>query len=178
MLRRCIIGVFVLAIGTSSLQAAQQQAAPVDPVDNPSKCALLWDPLKLCGKLSGDPATDLKRVADRVRQIKKDDLAYAVLKAKKADTPTARVRLQCMQAVQDAATAWDGDNIKDEAGKVIPRPDPALITGIEDVAELVDSLSPQGVLFASCSGAANMFAMGTLQLINAIAIGAALIVPK
>lgn len=142
------------------------------------KCALIWDPLHFCGKLTGNVETDLKRVADRIRQVKKDDLSYAILKATKAGTPTAKVRLQCMTAVQDAAAAWDGDQIKDASGAVIPRPDPALITSIEDTAELVDALSPQGALFSSCAGAAQMFAVSTLQVINAIVTGAALIIPK
>ncbi len=48
-----------------------------------------------------------------------------------------------------------------------------MITGIEDTTELVDNLSPQGTLFTSCAGAAQMFKTNTLAVINAIVTGAA-----
>lgn len=178
----------LLCCSTSALADPRQQPQPrqSQPAQadqpaadaSPDKCVVLWDPLNLCGKLTGNLETDLKRVADRVRQVKKDDLAYSILKAKAAGTPASKIRLQCLQAVKDASSAWDGDNIKDDAGAIVPRPSPAFITGIEDVAELVDALSPQGVLFTSCAGAAQMFAVGTLQVINAIATGAVLVAPK
>jgi peroxiredoxin family protein len=53
------------------------------------------------------------------------------------------------------------------------RPDPAFVTAIEDLAELVDNLSPQGVLLTSCPGAAKIFGMNTLAAINGIVTGAA-----
>jgi len=78
-----------------------------------------------------------------------------------------------LQAISDANDQFNGAGLKDAAGNVIPRPDPAMITGIEDATELVDNLSPQGTLFTSCAGAAQMFKTNTLAVINAIVTGAA-----
>lgn len=139
-------------------------------------CAIPWDPIKLCGLLTGKPEEDMQRVVKRIQALQKSDIDYAILKAKAAGTPASGVRLQCLQAIAAANDQFNGAGLKDAGGNVIPRPDPALITGIEDVAELVDNLSPQGVLFTSCAGAAQMFKTNTLAVVNAIVTGAAGIV--
>jgi hypothetical protein len=58
--------------------------------------------------------------------------------------------------------------LKRPDGTIMVKPAPALIAGIEDVAELVDNLSSLGKLFTSCAGAAQMFKTNTLTVINAI----------
>lgn len=176
--------IVIFAIGIAALFAlsgdahaqgvrlAPKAAAPVASVAA-DKCALIWDPLKLCGALTGNPADDLKRVADRIRQLNKSDLAYAIAKASAAGSPASKIRLSCLNAISDAAAAYSGENLKDSSGNPLVRPDPAFITNIEDVAELIDNLSPQGVLFTSCAGAAQMFKTNTLTFINAVVTGAA-----
>jgi hypothetical protein len=181
--KAAIITAFLLAgllafAGDASAQGTKVRAAAPAPAADAAgspdkKCLLIWDPLKLCGALTGKPEDDLKRVADRIRQLKKDDLTYAIAKAKASGTPASKVRLTCLNAINDANTAYSGDNLKDDAGNPLTRPDPAFITGIEDIAELIDNLSPQGTLFTSCAGAAQMFKTNTLTLINAIVTGAA-----
>lgn len=154
---------------------AAKTAAPAAAQPEP-KCLLIIDPLKLCGLLTGNPQDDLKRVADRIRLAGSDDMDYAIAKATAAKTPSSKVRLDCLNALRDAHNQYAGTGLKKTDGSDWIRPDPAAITAIEDIAELIDNLSPQGVLFSSCAGAAQMFKSSTLQVINAFITGSTLIV--
>jgi hypothetical protein len=68
--------------------------------------------------------------------------------------------------VLDGLSGRDQGNVQDALASTSP----AISL---DVAELVDNLSPHGKLFTSCAGAAQMFKMNTLALINGIVTGAA-----
>jgi hypothetical protein len=109
------------------------------------------------------------------------DLQYAAAMATAANTNGSKIRLQCINALIDANKQASGANLpKNPDGSNMAMPDPSLITHIEIMAEIVDNLSPQGPLFTSCAGAAQLFKMNVLQLINGIitgAIGAATIAP-
>ncbi len=135
-------------------------------------CALIFDPLKLCGVLTGNLEVDVQRVVKRIAAVNKADLNYAMAKAMAAGTPASKVRLQCIQAISDASDQFNGVRLKNADGTDMVRPDPALVTGIEDVAELVDNLSPQGVLLTSCAGAAKLLGMNALAAVNGIVTGA------
>lgn len=123
--------------------------------------------------LTGNAEKDMQAIVKRIQDVGRADLNYAILKAKAANTNGSNVRLQCLNAILAAKDAAEGVAIKDASGNVIPRPDPALVTTIEDVAELVDALSPQGPLMTGCAGAAQLFKTNTLAAINAIVTGAA-----
>jgi hypothetical protein len=157
-----LCAIMLSAMLTQTASAAAKPAAPA-AVATPSKCALIFDPLKLCGVLTGNIQTDVPRVVKRIAAINKADLNYAMAKARAAGTPAGKTRLQCIQAISDANDQLNGVNLKNPDGTDMVRPDPALVTGIEDVAELVDNLSPQGVLLTSCAGAANMLGMNALD---------------
>ena len=149
--------------------ATQTPAAP--GAEKP--CPFPLDPLKLCGALTGNAETDMQAIVKRIQAVGRDDMNYAILKAKAANTLSSGFRLQCLQAILAAKDAAEGVTIKDASGAVIPRPDPAIVTGIEDVAELIDALSPQGPLMTSCAGAAQLVKTNTLAMVNAIVTGAA-----
>jgi hypothetical protein len=153
----------------------RQKITPVAPsADTPApdqKCLIPWDPLKLCGVLTGNAADDFKRVVKRIQLVGKTDLQYAALKAINANTPASKVRLQCLNGVLDMKAKFE-DDLKDSTGTVVPRPDPDAITVIEETAELVDALAPQGALFTSCAGAAQLFKTSTLAAINGLVTGA------
>ncbi len=174
-----VVKVLVAALALSLLIFSSAQAAPKPTAlpataDEPtSKCLIPWDPLKLCGALTGKPEEDFQRVVKRVQAIGRDDMNYAILKATAANTSSSKVRLQCLNAIMDAKNAAEGTNIKDANGNVVPRPDPALVTGIEDIAELVDALSPTGPLMTGCAGTAQLFKTNTLAAINGLVTGAA-----
>jgi hypothetical protein len=150
------------------ISAPTEDSAPA-----PKACLIPWDPLKLCGNLTGKPEEDMQRVIKRIQAIGRDDMNYAILKATAANTNGGKVRLQCLNAIMAAKDAAEGVGLKDANGNVIPRPDPAVVTTMEDVAELVDALSPQGPLMTGCAGAAQLFKMNTLAVVNAIVTGAA-----
>jgi hypothetical protein len=123
--------------------------------------------------LTGNVERDAQAIWKKIAAVTKADLNYAMAKAKAANTSAAAVRLQCLQAISDANDQANGAGLKNADGTDMVRPDPALVTAIEDVAELVDNLSPQGKLFTSCAGAAQMFKTNTLAVINSIVTGAA-----
>jgi hypothetical protein len=123
--------------------------------------------------LTGNVQKDAEAVWSKIKGLTKADLSYAIAKATAANTSASAVRLQCLQAINDANSQANGDGLKNADGTPMVRPDPAVVTAIEDVAELVDNLSPQGKLFTSCAGAAQMLKTNTLALINGIVTGAA-----
>lgn len=174
---KILLAAFVLSMFLPMGQAAAQTKRVAAPaVDAPAptdKCLIPWDPLKLCGTLSGKPEEDMQRIVKRIQAVGRDDMNYAILKAKAANTLPAGVRLQCLTAILAAKDAAEGVSIKDANGNVVPRPDPAIVTSIEDIAELVDALSPQGPLMTSCAGAAQLVKTNTLAMVNAIVTGAA-----
>ena len=169
----------VMVAGAASAQGQPRKLFPVPDAaaaatDAPGKpCLVPWDPLKLCGVLTGKPEEDMQRVIKRIQTVGRDDMNYAILKATAANTNGSKVRLQCLNAIMDAKNAAEGVGIKDKDGNVVPRPDPAVVTTIEDIAELVDALSPQGPLMTGCAGAAQLFKTNTLMAVNAIVTGVA-----
>lgn len=123
--------------------------------------------------LTGNIEKDAQALWKKIASVTKADLTYAMAKAKAANTPASSIRLQCLQAISDANDQANGLGLTNPDGTPMVRPDPALVTAIEDTAELVDILSPQGKLFTSCAGAAQMFKTNTLAVINSIVTGAA-----
>jgi hypothetical protein len=166
-----LIAAFALSLFLASGSAQAASAAPAAK----KTCLIPLDPLNLCGTLTGKPQQDLQRVAKRIAKVAKADLTYAAAKAKAANTAASGVRLQCIQAIAEANDQANGAGLTNAGGTAMARPDPALVTAIEELAELVDNLSPQGKLFTSCAGAAQMFGTSTLSTINSIVTGATLL---
>lgn len=169
---------FLVAGSSAMAQGLKLKPLQLGPTDAAApapdgKCLIPWDPLKLCGTLTGKPEEDMQRVIKRIQSIGRDDMNYAILKATAANTNGSKVRLQCLNSIMDAKNAAEGTTIKDASGAVIPRPDPAVVTTLEDVAELVDALSPQGPLMTGCAGAAQLLKTNTLAVVNAFVTGAA-----
>ena len=123
--------------------------------------------------LTGNIEKDAQALWGKIQGLTKADITYAIAKAKAANTNAANIRLQCLQAISDANDQANGISLSGPDGTPLVRPDPAMVTTIEDIAELIDNLSPQGKLFTSCAGAAQMFKTNTLAAINAIVTGAA-----
>ncbi len=124
-------------------------------------------------QLTGNAEKDSQAIVKKIQDLGRADLNYAILKATAANTNGSKVRLQCLQAILAAKDAAEGVGIKDSQGNVVPRPDPAIVTSMEDIAELVDALSPQGPLMTGCAGAAQLLKTNTLAAVNAIVTGAA-----
>lgn len=124
-------------------------------------------------QLTGNMKKDAQAVWDKIVSASDADLKYASQLAANASTPASAVRKQCWDAIIAINEQANGLNLKDDKGNPIPQPDPKLFTQIEQSAEVLDALSPQGKLFTSCAGAAQLAQAGVLQFVNAAVTGVA-----
>lgn len=169
-----VVNVLLVAFILSSFLAGGQAFAQTQrPVIACALASQNLDPLKLCGKLTGNAGADLQRLYDRIKASTEADLTYAIARATAANTTGSKVRLMCLLALKDFKDQIDGVGLKNPDGTPMVKPDPAMISTVEGVAELIDGLSPQGTLFTSCAGAAQMAKTNALQVVNAIVTGAA-----
>lgn len=124
-------------------------------------------------KLTGNIKVDAQAIWDKIVAASDKDLAYASQLAANANTPASLVRKQCWDALLATNQQANGLNLKDNNGNVLPQPDPKLFTQIEQAGEVIDALSPQGKLFTSCAGAAQLVQANVLQFISAAVTGVA-----
>lgn len=102
-------------------------------------------------------------VAQKIQQLAAPDVAYAIVLAKAVNTPQGNVRAQCYQAIQSAIPT-------PPAGST-PPPAPHLVTNVEQLAEVIDALQPNGPLMVNCGGAAQLVGQNVLTFINAVVTG-------
>lgn len=124
-------------------------------------------------RLTGNLEQDAKAVWDKIVKASNADLEYASKMAESAGTNGSKVRKQCWDAIIAANKQANGMNVLDASGNPLPKPDPQFFTSVESLAETIDNLSPQGPLFTSCAGAAQLAKTNVLTLINAVVTGAA-----
>jgi hypothetical protein len=131
-------------------------------------------------KLTGDPRKDAIALWQKIVAAADKDIAYAIAMATVANaaapkgiTTGAGMRLQCLIAIQTLNQQANGANLKNADGTPMARPDPALLTDAETLAEIIDAMQPGGPLWTSCSGAAQLAATNTIAFINALVSGAA-----
>lgn len=138
------------------------------------KLNLPIDPLHLNGTpVTGDVSTDMQALWQKIVSSSITDLNYAAAMAASANTTTSGVRLQCLKAIIQLNQQASGANLKNPDGSPMVKPDPHLFTDVEGLAEVVDNLSPQGPLFVSCAGAAQLAKTNVLSFVNAVVTGAA-----
>lgn len=124
-------------------------------------------------KLTGNLKTDALAVWKQIQSASHADLVYASLMAGAAGTPASKTRKQCWDAIIAVNEQSNGANLQGADGKPATKPDPSLFTDIETAAEIIDNLSPQGALYTSCSGAAQLFQANVIQFISAAVTGVA-----
>lgn len=174
----------ILAILLAATVAAHAQTAP-KPKPIPTNC-LTVDPRPECQngifapgqpggqvQLTGNVSKDLQALWLKIIALSNADLKYASALAGSANTNSSMVRKQCFDAILALNQQANGANLKDASGNPMPKPDPSLFTDVEQLAEVVDNLSPQGPLFTSCAGAAQLARTSTLQFISAVVAGVA-----
>jgi hypothetical protein len=164
----------VLALLLVALPAAAQTAKPKLAIPLP------YDPLGLNGSTGTVPTAgglipglDLKVVWAGIVSSTQADMIYAKAMADNVGSPGSKLRSQCYAALITANEQANGTTLKDAAGNPLPRPDPAIITGVEQAAELVDNLSATAPLTAACAPAANALQQNVLQFIAALVTGTA-----
>lgn len=126
--------------------------------------------------LTGNVEKDMQAIWQKIVAASTADLNYASAMAGAAATAgsnAAKTRKQCWDAIIAVNAQANGASLKNSDGTPMVKPDPSLFTNAESLAEIVDNLSPQGTLFTSCAGAAQLAKTNTLTLINAIVTGAA-----
>jgi hypothetical protein len=166
---------------------AQTKPAPKPAAETatPSDCLPL-DPRPACKNglfapntpggavtLTGNASKDMQALWGKIVALSNADLSYASALAGSASTNASKVRKQCYDAIIALNQQANGANLKDGSGNPLPKPDPALFTDVEQLAEVIDNLSPQGPLFTSCAGAAQLARTSTLQFISAVVSGVA-----
>jgi hypothetical protein len=122
-------------------------------------------------KLTGNLKTDALAVWKQIQSASHADLVYASLMAGAAGTPASKTRKQCWDAIIAVNEQSNGNNLKNPDGTPATKPDPSMFTDIETAAEIIDNLSPQGELYTSCSGAAQLFQANVIQFISAAVTG-------
>ena len=174
--------VAILALVLASWPAhAQKVSAPA--VAKPANCLPL-DPRPECKNgifadggigvpLTGNANKDIQALWQKIVTASNADLTYASALAGSANTNASKIRKQCFDAILALNQQANGANLKNADGSVMTKPDPALFTDVEQLAEVLDNLSPQGPLFTSCAGAAQLARTSTLQFISAVVTGVA-----
>jgi hypothetical protein len=180
---RILIGAFALsfplAAGEALAQAQPRRPAQQGPVltgdlANDIKNGFHGDPNSPNAvQLTGNMKKDAQAVWDKIVAASNKDLQYASQLAANANTPSSLVRKQCWDAILAINEQANGLNLKDASGNPIPMPDPKMFTQIEQAGEVIDALSPQGKLFTSCAGAAQLAQANVLQFINGAVTGVA-----
>ena len=170
---------FLCVVVSAGAQAAPKTAQPEGPVFtgdvvNDIKSGFKGDPNAPNSiQLTGNIKKDAQAIWDKIVNASDKDLSYASKLAANANTPGSAVRKQCWDAILATNQQANGLNLKDSTGAALPTPDPKVFTQIEQAAEVIDALSPQGTLFTSCAGAAALAQANVLQFINAAVTGVA-----
>ncbi len=123
--------------------------------------------------LTGNVEKDMQALWQKIVTASNTDLTYASALAGSAGTASSKIRKQCWDAIIALNVQASGSGLKNADGTPMVRPDPHLFTDVESLAEVIDNLSPQGPLFTSCAGAAQLAKTNTLMFINAVVTGAA-----
>lgn len=131
------------------------------------------DPLGLNTKASPKVTKDAVTLWNKIVAITQPDLAYASAQAASAKTNAADIRKQCWDGIAAVNKQAAGIGLLGPDGQPLVKPDPHVFVDIETLAEIMDSVSPQGQLFTSCAGAAQLAKATTLQFISAVITGAA-----
>lgn len=153
-------------------QPAQQGPVLTGDLINDAKNGFKGDP-STGVQLTGNLKKDAQAVWDKIVGASNADLKYASQLAANANTPASAVRKQCWDEILATNEQANGLNLKDANGNAVPPPDPKLFTQIEQAAEVLDALSPQGKLFTSCAGAAQLAQANVIQFISAAVAGVA-----
>lgn len=124
-------------------------------------------------KLTGNIKKDAEALWAKIQAAALPDLQYASAMAGAAGTNGAEVRKACWDAIIVVNQQSNGAELKDADNKPLTKPDPHLFTDVETAAEILDNLSPQGKLFTSCAGAAQLAQANVIQFISAAISGAA-----
>jgi len=161
---------FILALAMLLAGPALAQTKPKDALGVPGG---IIGTQRTAPVLTGNIEKDIKAVWDKLIAASSADLTYASALAGAAGTNASKQRKQCWDAILAANQQANGAGLKNADNTPMVKPDPSFFSNVEIFAETVDNLSPQGALFTSCAGAAEMAKMNVLQFVAAAVGGIA-----
>jgi hypothetical protein len=179
-MRKIIIAFALLLIAAPALSQTRARPAEPDPAAAAAARPPLCDPLNLIpgcrnpdgsinqkSSVQGNPFDNL--TDDVLRKILAD-VTYAKALAKASGN---EVTLPCWTAWVDLVTSQT-QPLKDDAGNVLVKPDPAFFVAAERASEFINQIQPNSKLYLGCSAALNQSRMAIGQLISAVLSGGAL----
>ena len=113
----------------------------------------------------------------KIREAALPDLKYAEALAKNIGTERANARAECYTGLIKANEQANGTGIMLDGKPLGNPPEPHLITGFEQAAEIIDNLAPDSPVMLACAKTATLMRQSVLQVISALISGAA-IIPK
>lgn len=168
------------------------ESAPVGAVTRPPNCDLL-NLIPGCTQPPGATGgVDLQKLWQQIVAAAIPDLEYANALALTPSAPCAPavppatapscpgptpgglIRSQCWTAIINANKQAAGVGLKNPDGTLMTAPVPPAnaFTSVEQLAEVMDNLSPTGPLFSGCAAAAQAAKMNVLNFIG-LAVGGA-----
>lgn len=163
-----------LAVGSPAhAQTKRGLQVTGNPVEDIKADLGLSKPTPGAAQLTGNVEKDMMAIWQKIISASTADLTYASALAGAAGSAASKTRKQCWDAIIAINQQANGATLKNPDGTPMTRPDPHLFTDVETLAEVIDNLSPQGTLFTSCAGAAQLAKSNTLTFINAVVTGAA-----
>ena len=174
-MKKFLVALLLLTLaGPAFAQKATTKPTDCLPIDPRPSCQNgLFNPSSPGGavKLTGNINADMQALWAKIIALSNADLQYASALAGSANTNASKVRKQCFDAIIAINQQANGANLKNADGTAMTKPDPDVFTSVEQFAEVIDNLSPQGPLFTSCAGAAQLARTSTLQFIAAAVTG-------
>jgi hypothetical protein len=174
-MKRAILALLCALAATPVLAQTKEK---IVPAPKPSAVALPCDPLNLlpgCVSAAGvtNNAGNSGDLWAKIVAASIPDLTYAQALANAAATPGSKLRAACYSALLIANQQASGANLVGPDGKPLTKPSPAVVTMLEQGAEVLDDLQATAPVMAACAPAANAAAQSVTQLLNTLLAGIA-----
>jgi hypothetical protein len=171
----------VLLCALASTPALAQSKTPerqTAPAAKASVVTLPCDPLNLppgCVSAAG-VTSDASNSGDlwaKIVNASIADLTYAQALAKAANTVGSNLRAVCYGAILTANQQANGNNVLAADKTPLAKPNPAVITTLEQGAEVLDELQPTAPVMVACAPAANAAKQDVLTFVSTVLAGVA-----
>ena len=168
-----LLGVLAASPALAQSKTPERQAATAPKA---SSLSLPCDPLNLlpgCVSAAG-VTSDVSNSGDlwaKIVNASIADLTYALALAKAANTVGSNLRAACYSAVLTANQQANGNNVLGADKTPLAKPNPAVITTLEQGAEVLDELQPTAPVMVACAPAANAAKQDVLTFVGTVLAG-------
>ncbi len=178
-MRRAAAVLLCALASTAALAQSKTPERQAAPAAKASSITLPCDPLNLlpgCVSAAG-VTSDVSNSGDlwaKIVNASIADLTYAQALAKAANTVGSGLRAGCYGAILTANQQANGGNVLAADGKTpLAKPNPAVITTLEQGAEVLDELQPTAPVMVACAPAANAAKQDVLTFVSTVLAGVA-----